>query len=125
MKKEVVSDVGSREIPRGLKLWFIVHFVADVAFAIPLFVLPRRFLTLLGWTAVDPITTRMVAAALLGIGIESLLSRNGEVGLLSLDANPEDHLVLRSGHWVVHRLGGGTFRVSRCGSGLFDGIYPV
>jgi hypothetical protein len=32
-------------------------------------------MTLLGWTAVDPITTRMVAAALFDIRIESFFSR--------------------------------------------------
>jgi len=31
---------------------------------------------LLGWTLVDPITSRLVGAALIGIGGESLLSRN-------------------------------------------------
>ena len=37
---------------------------------------PEWSLTLLGWEAVDPVATRLVAAALFGIGIESLLGRN-------------------------------------------------
>ncbi len=63
-------------VPRSLRLMFVVHFVADLLFAIPLFFFPVRFLSALGWTAVDPVATRIVAAALFGIGIQSLLSRN-------------------------------------------------
>lgn len=63
-------------VPITLKKWFIVHFIADTLFAVPMFLFPVPFLTLLGWQLVDPITTRMVAAALFAIGIESLLSRN-------------------------------------------------
>lgn len=63
-------------IPASLRTWFVVHFVADVVFAVPLFVAPRAFLGLLGWSSVDPISTRLVAAALFGIGIQSLLGRN-------------------------------------------------
>ncbi len=66
-------------VPRYLPLWFVVHFVADIAFALPMFFAPQWFLGLLGWDAVDPITTRLVAAALFGIGIESLLGRNSDV----------------------------------------------
>ncbi len=65
----------SVEVPAALRNWFVVHFVADLAFAVPLFVAPRAMLTLLGWTEVDPLATRMVAAALFGIGIQSLLGR--------------------------------------------------
>ena len=43
--------------------------------SIPLFFVPQRFLSLLSWPAVDPIVTRLVAAALFGIGIQSLLGR--------------------------------------------------
>lgn len=63
-------------VPLNLKKWFIVHFIADVTFAVPMFLAPVKFFTFLGWQTVDPIATRMVAAALFGIGIESLLSRN-------------------------------------------------
>lgn len=63
-------------VPRALKNWFIVHFILDLLFAIPLFLFPDSFLSLLGWEVVDPVTARMVAAALFGIGIESLISRN-------------------------------------------------
>ncbi len=62
--------------PPSLRNWFVVHFVADIVFAVPLFVAPTAFLGALGWSAVDPISARLVAAALFGIGIPSLLGRN-------------------------------------------------
>jgi len=64
-------------VPKALRFWFVVHFAADILFAIPMFFIPVQFFTLLRWQTIDPIATRMVAAALFGIGIESLLSRNG------------------------------------------------
>ncbi len=45
-------------------------------FAIPLLFFPEILLPFLGWKVVDPITSRLVGAALLGIGGESLLGRN-------------------------------------------------
>ncbi len=45
----------------------------------PLFIAPAWVLGHLGWPAVDPISTRLVAAALFGIGIESYLGRNAGV----------------------------------------------
>jgi hypothetical protein len=66
-------------VPDSLRRWFVVHFVADVAATIPLFVAPAAVLGAFGWTAVDPISTRLVAAALFGIGIESYLGRNAGV----------------------------------------------
>lgn len=61
------------DIPRSLKGWFIVHFIADTLFAVPLFIAPVFLLGLLNWQSIDPLMARMVAAALFGIGIESLL----------------------------------------------------
>ena len=61
------------DIPTALKRWFIVHFIADTLFAVPLFVAPAFLLNLLNWQSIDPLMARMVAAALFGIGIESLL----------------------------------------------------
>ncbi len=63
-------------IPIALRRWFVVHFVADIVFAVPLVVAPDWFLTMLGWEAVDPISARLVGAALVGIGVESWLGRN-------------------------------------------------
>ncbi len=63
-------------VPGALKKWFIVHFFADILFAVPLFFFPIAFLTLFGWQPIDPFAARIVAAALFGIGIESFLGRN-------------------------------------------------
>ncbi|MCK5164412.1 MAG: hypothetical protein KAQ72_11875 [Desulfobacula sp.] len=65
-----------QSVPIALKRWFIIHFAVDVLFAVPLFFFPVAFLTLLGWHSIDPFATRIVAAALFGIGIESFLGRN-------------------------------------------------
>ena len=71
-----MPDTQEQGVPAALRTWFVVHFVADLVFALPLFVAPRPFLMVFGWNEVDPVTTRLVAAALLGIGIQSLLGRN-------------------------------------------------
>lgn len=67
-------------VPSALRTWFVIHFVADILFAIPLLVAPVLFLETFGWTEVDPISARLVGAALVGIGVESLLGRNAEAG---------------------------------------------
>jgi hypothetical protein len=63
-------------VPPGLRTWFIVHFLADVIFAVPLIVAPGPFLGLLGWSCVDPISARLVGAALAGIGVQSWIGRD-------------------------------------------------
>lgn len=63
-------------IPNGLKTWFVIHFLADMLFAIPLIFFPEVILPWFGWGAIDPVMPRLVGAALLGIGGESLFSRN-------------------------------------------------
>lgn len=66
-------------VPDSLRRWFVVHFWADILFAVPLLVAPVWFLGLLGWPCVDPISARLVGAALVGIGVESYLGRNAGV----------------------------------------------
>jgi len=66
-------------VPPALRTWFVVHFVADIAFALPLLFFPEPFLRLFGWEAVDPVTSRLVGAALVGIGGESLLGRGADL----------------------------------------------
>lgn len=70
------SETNSEPVPGALRFWFLVHFAADMLFAIPLLVAPFWLLGLLGWETIDPIASRMTAAALFGIGIESFLARN-------------------------------------------------
>jgi len=68
-------------IPTGLKTWFVIHFITDMLFAFPLIFFPEIIMPWFGWGAIDPVMPRLVGAALLGIGGESLFSRNA-----SLDA---------------------------------------
>ena len=69
-------ESAEKQVPGNLRVWFVIHFAVDMLFAIPLLFFPEFLLTLLGWKVVDPITSRLVGAALLGIGGESLLGRN-------------------------------------------------
>jgi len=75
-------------LPQSLRTWFVIHFIADMLFAIPLLFFPDLILPWFGWTTFDPIMPRLVGAALLGIGGESLISRNASAevfkALLSL-----------------------------------------
>jgi hypothetical protein len=69
------------EVPATLRWWFAVHAVVDVAFALPLLFATEELLPRLGWTAVDPVSPRLVAAALLGIGVQSWRTRNADVAI--------------------------------------------
>jgi len=63
-------------VTKGLRSWFVVHFILDVLFAVPLLLFPKETLQFFGWTQIDPLATRLVGAALMGIGMESLIGRN-------------------------------------------------
>lgn len=75
-------------VPGTLKIWFIIHFILDILFAVPLFIAPDFFLKIAGWQIIDPAAVRLVAAALFAIGIESYLGRNAQrdayIGMLNL-----------------------------------------
>ena len=62
-------------VPAALRMWFVIHFAIDIVVALPLFFAPREVLGLFGWVEIDPLATRLAAAALFGIGLESLLGR--------------------------------------------------
>ena len=68
-------------VPNGLRTWFVIHFVADVLVGIPLLFFPQVLLNLFGWKTYDPIMSRLVGAALMGIGVESLLGRNANADI--------------------------------------------
>lgn len=68
-----------RQVSIWLSRFFVLHFVIDIIFALPLFFFPETFLGFLGIETFNPLFVRLVAAALFGIGIESLLGRNGSV----------------------------------------------
>lgn len=75
----MADAVRPTSVPVALRRWFIVHFVADWLFAVPLFFFPEVFLGALGWQQVDPVTARATAAALVGIGTQSLLDRGAGI----------------------------------------------
>jgi hypothetical protein len=68
-----------KEVPQSLRTWFIIHFAADMLVGIPLLLFPELVMPLLGWKTIDPIASRVVGAAMMGIGIESWLGRNAGV----------------------------------------------
>lgn len=54
------------KIPAGLRTAFLVHSIIDLAVAIPLMISPQKSLEMIGWDdPIDPVATRLVAAALL------------------------------------------------------------
>jgi lipoprotein signal peptidase len=68
-----------QEVPKALSIWFIIHFVIDISLAIPLFFFPEQTLEFFGWENIDVLLSRVVAAALFGIGIESLIGRKASL----------------------------------------------
>lgn len=63
-------------VPQSLRTWFVIHFWADMVFAIPLFFAPEWFLGIFDFETVEPLTARLVGAALFGIGGVSLATHN-------------------------------------------------
>jgi len=66
-----------KKIPKSLKKWFMIHFIIDYIFGIPLIIYPDYILKIFNWTTIDPVASRIVGAALIGIGSISFLERNG------------------------------------------------
>lgn len=62
-------------VPQSLRTMFVVHFIADLLFAVPLIAAPALMGELVGHPGIDPLMARLVGAALVGIGTESLLGR--------------------------------------------------
>jgi len=63
-------------VPSSLRKWFVFHFFANSIAGIQLLLVPAWFLERLGFEQIDPVTARLVGAALLGIAIASLLVKN-------------------------------------------------
>ena len=68
------------DVPASLRTWFLVHFAVAAAAGLPLLVAPAPVLGMLGWSQVDPVTARLCGAALLGIGVASLVTHRHGVG---------------------------------------------
>jgi hypothetical protein len=61
----------------SLKIWFITHAIVDLIIALPLLFYPVFFLEMFGFSNINPLLARLIAAALLAIGGNSYLMRNG------------------------------------------------
>lgn len=65
-----------KKIPKSLKTWFIIHFIVDLIFAIPLLFFPEWILGIFGLPIIQTVMARLVGAALIGIGGVSFWIRN-------------------------------------------------
>lgn len=63
-------------IPKNLRYWFMVHFVIDILFAVPLLLFPVWLLELLRFETTNLLLARMIGAALVGIGGVSFVMHN-------------------------------------------------
>lgn len=97
-----------KEIPEHLRTWFVIHFVVDMLLGIPLLLFPEIVMPLLGWNPIDPIASRVVGAALMGIGIESYQGRNASIevfrAMLNLKVTWSSSAIL--GIWLGIWMGG-------------------
>ena len=58
---------------KSLRTWFLIHFAVDMLFAVPLLFAPEWTLELFGLAGESMLSARLVGAALIGIGGNSLL----------------------------------------------------
>ncbi len=71
-----MTQMHSTDVPPALRRWFVVHCIADLLFAVPLIFAPKAFAALVHYGPIDPLTARLVGAALVGIGVESYLGKD-------------------------------------------------
>ena len=64
-----------KKVSSFLRTWFIIHFILDYIFGIPLLLFPGWTLQLFGFSDVEVLTARLVGAALLGIGGISFIAK--------------------------------------------------
>lgn len=69
------------DVPRTLRTWLLVHAAVAVAVGLPLLAAPELALGRIGWTCVDPVSARLLGAALLAIGAQSFFVRDAGVEL--------------------------------------------
>ena len=74
-----------KSVPTSLQTWFLIHFLVDMVFAIPLLISPEWTLGLFGLEGESMISARLVGAALIGIGGNSLLmNKQGKEHFLAM-----------------------------------------
>ncbi len=67
---------------KSLRVWFLIHFVVDIIFAIPLLLFPEWNLGLFGLKTVETVTPRLVGAALIGIGGASYFTKKKDFSIM-------------------------------------------
>jgi len=90
-------------------------------FGIPLLIFPELIMPLLGWNVIDPIASRVVGAALMGIGIESYLGRNSSIEVFRTMLNLK---VIWSGSAILG-IGLGIWKGGSQAGWLFLGIFVI
>ncbi len=70
------------KIPKSLRTWFLIHFIVDVIFAIPLLFFPEWTLGLFGLKTIETVTPRLVGAALIGIGGTSYFTKEKDFSIM-------------------------------------------
>ena len=110
-----------KSVPNGLRTWFVIHFVADMLIGIPLLFFPHWLLPLFEWNTYDPIMSRLVGAALMGIGIESLLGRNADAATFRAMLN----LKVIWASSALFAIGAGIAEGVAPAAWLFFGIFAV
>jgi len=110
-----------KEVPNSLRIWFVIHFAVDMLVGIPLLIFPELVMPLLGWTTIDPIASRVVGAALMGIGIESFLERSSSADVFRAMLNLK--IVWSSS--AILGIGLGVWQGGAQAGWLFLGIFIV
>jgi len=70
------------KIPKSLRTWFLIHFIIDLIFGIPLLFFPETTLSLFGIKTLETVTPRLVGAALIGIGGTSYFTKKKDFSIM-------------------------------------------
>ena len=66
----------------SLRTWFLIHFIVDLLFGLPLLFFPETTLSLFGLKTIETVTPRLVGAALLGIGGASYFTKKKDFSIM-------------------------------------------
>jgi len=66
-------------VPKSLKTWFVIHFLLDIIFGLPLLLIPTTTANLLGFEIIQTLPLRLVGAALIGIGSTSIIKKGANI----------------------------------------------
>ena len=67
---------------KSLRTWFLIHFIVDFIFAVPLLFFPEWTLSLFGLKTIETVTPRLVGAALIGIGGASYFTKAKDYSIM-------------------------------------------